>query len=154
MAQDPNVQQQPQEDDEKNEAAAEVVEEVPKSQQILQQREQWEEIKKALDAVMPICDQINRLKEVGNKPNKLKNTEKKKKKQLKAFKIKLKKLPDDDEHVVKGLEIAEKLEGGLNMEELAAYSFEIRRYTQSIVKVRRELMDAYKAAKKEEDGQS
>merc|ERR1712079_949218 len=108
----------------------------------------------ALDAVMPMMDQINRLKDAGNKPNKLKNTEKKKKKQLKVFTTKLKKLPEDDEHVVKGLEIAEKLEGGLNMEELAAYSTEIRRYTQSIVKVRRELMDAYKAAKKEEDAQS
>ena len=154
MAQDPNVEQPQVEEKNEPEAEAEVQEAIPLSQQILKTREQWEEIKKALDAVMPLCDQINRLKDVGNKPNKLKNTTKKRNKQLKAFKTKLKKLPDDDEHVVKGMEIAEKLATDLNAEELAAYSFDIRRYTQSIVKVRRELMDKYKAAKKEEEQQT
>merc|ERR1719206_750918 len=139
MAQDPNAV----------DGSGDVVK--TESEKILQTREEWEKIKKALDAALPICDQINRLKSVANKPNKLKNTIKKRKKQLKVFTTLLDNLPTpDDELVETGKGIAEKLNAEPNAEELAAFSFDVRRFTQSIVKIRRELMDQYKAAKKEE----
>eukprot|EP01084_Bolivina_argentea_P134857 237740_1 len=147
MAQDPNA-----EDLNENKNDENKVEESKKftSAEILVIREQWESIKKSLDAVMPIVDQIIRLETAGNKPNKLKNTKKKKIKQLKDFKTKLSKLPKDDQHVVTGTEIAKNLSQDLSAEQLGNFNFEIRRFTQSIVKIRRDLMQEYKKVKKEE----
>merc|ERR1712154_27883 len=144
MAQDPNAEQ-PQNDgnDDDNKQL--------KSADILAIRKQWEQIKKSLDAVMPIVDQVIRLEAAGNKPNKTKNMKKKKKKQLKDFTTKLNKLPKDDQHVAAGMEIANKLSDDLNAEQLANFNFDIRRFTQSIVKIRRELMQKYKKVKKEEE---
>merc|ERR1712228_1114867 len=119
------------------------------SGQILADREQWEQIKKALDAVMPTIDQIIRIEDAGNKPNKMK---KKKKTQLKDFKEKLSGLPKDNDLIISGMEIAEKLAVDLDAQGLGNVNFEVRRFTQSIVKIRRELMQKYKEVKKEEDG--
>ena len=158
MAQDPNVEQPENEDNDKA---------LPKSEQILADREQWLQIKKSLDAIMPLADQVCRLKALGNKPNKLKNTKKKRNKQIKDFRKKLGKLPKDNEMVIDGKKWAKKLEGKdpdvqnednaeedvdtLTQERLAGYQFDIRKYTSSIEKIRRELLAEYKKAKAEED---
>eukprot|EP01083_Nonionella_stella_P099951 281341_1 len=148
MAQDPNVEQEqpqnPPNDDNKEENKPQT------SEDILAIREQWEQIKKSLDAVMPTIDQINRLTSAGNKPNKLKKMKKQKTKQLKEFKTKLNTLPQDDPHVVSGMEMAGKLSRDLDAQQLGSLNFEIRRFTQSIVKIRRDLMQEYKKVKKEE----
>merc|ERR1719461_531473 len=107
---------------------------------ILADREQWEAIKKSVDAVMPTIDQIIRIADVGNKPNKLKKMKKKKTKQLNEFKALLNKLPKDNDLVTSGMEIAEKLSVDMEAQTLANLNFEIRRFTQAIVKIRRDLM--------------
>ena len=122
------------------------------SAQILADREQWEQIKKALDAVMPTIDQIIRIADAGNKPNKLKKMKKKKTKQLNEFKAKLSGLPKDNELIISGMDIAEKLSVDLDAQALGNLNFEVRRFTQSIVKIRRDLMQKYKEVKKEEEG--
>ena len=125
-------------------------------EQILATREQWEGVKKSLDAVMPIIDQVIRLEAVGNKPNKLKNTKKKKTKQIKDFTKKLENmnLPNEDPLKTEGIEIIQEISKDLNAEEMANKVVGIRRYTQKIVKLRRELMEEYKKLKKEQESAS
>merc|ERR1712154_415047 len=97
-------------------------------------------------------DQIIRIADAGNKPNKLKKMKKKKTKQLNEFKTNLSKLPKDNALIVSGMEIAEKLSVDIDAQTLGNLNFEIRRFTQAIVKIRRDLMQKYKQVKKEEEG--
>lgn len=148
MAQDPNAEQP------KNEDNNEENKEMTKSEQIQADREQWLAAKKSFDAIMPLCDQIARLKALGNKPNKLKNTKKKRNKQIKDFETKLSKLPSDNEKVIKGKELAafyKDPEDTLTSEILANKVKETRDFTSGCEKMRRELLAEYKKAKAEED---
>mmetsp|Transcript_17445 Transcript_17445/g.27307 ORF Transcript_17445/g.27307 Transcript_17445/m.27307 type:complete len:140 (-) Transcript_17445:15-434(-) len=123
--------------------------------QILKERELWEEIKKSLDAVMPTIDQIIRIQSANvAKPKKLQAAKSKKEQQINDFLAKLNKLPQNNEHVASGKEIADKLKNDLTANEMGNFNFDIRRYTQSIVKVRKELLDHYKKLKKEQEQSS
>eukprot|EP00484_Ammonia_sp_Unknown_P029564 CAMPEP_0197040678 /NCGR_PEP_ID=MMETSP1384-20130603/17337_1 /TAXON_ID=29189 /ORGANISM="Ammonia sp." /LENGTH=153 /DNA_ID=CAMNT_0042471479 /DNA_START=98 /DNA_END=559 /DNA_ORIENTATION=+ len=153
MAEDPNAAQQ-NNDDQKQEDANADAKPMTKLEEILATREDWESIKKSLDAIMPTIDTVIRVQAVGNKPNALKKAKQKKEKQIQAFVEKLSKLPKDDAHVIKGMEIAQKLNTDLTAEEMGNFNFDIRRYTQSIVKIRKELMDEYKKLKKQQEESS
>ena len=129
-------------------------EELTKSAQIRATREEWNQLKKAFNDIMPLAHQVASLKEIGNKPNKLKNEIKKMKKKVKVYETKLHKLTNEgEEGRTEGEEWITlfRNDSDLTQQTLSSKLLDVRRYTQSITKTMEKLLAEYKKAKAEED---